>query len=221
MFVLLAANSFECGATAAELIVHRNTVRHRIQRIGEADRFGFTEIPWTRTCTVWPSCGIRSSRKRADRPIRTAEKDERCVNCMNGAPGWWRRSPTFRDTDEVAITPSSTAAFFRSVIQWLQVGYPEGVPGPDRVPLLALLHSTPLSEEEITEVVDAIDEDVEGPVDRDVIADFISDMTQYDAGPENIARVAARLAAAGWPLAGIGGENHSDASNGEAAASQT
>lgn len=106
------------------------------------------------------------------------------------------------------------------MIQWLQVGYPEGVPGPDRVPLLALLHSTPLTEDEITEVVDAIDEDVEGPVDRDVIADFISDMTQYDAGPENIARVAARLAAAGWPLAGIARENHSDASNGEAAASQ-
>jgi sugar diacid utilization regulator len=47
MFVLLAANSFERGATAAELIVHRNTVRYRIQRIGEADRFGFTAIPWT------------------------------------------------------------------------------------------------------------------------------------------------------------------------------
>ena len=117
----------------------------------------------------------------------------------------------------VAITPSSTAAFFRSVIRWLQVGYPEGVPGPDRVPLLALLRSTPLTEDQITEVVDAIDEEVEGEVDRDVIADFISDMTQYDAGPENIARVAARLAAAGWPLAGIAG---GDASNGEAATSE-
>jgi hypothetical protein len=109
----------------------------------------------------------------------------------------------------VAITPSSTAAFFRSVIHWLQVGYPEGVPGPDRVPLLALLRSTPLSEDEITEVVDAIDEERDhDPVNRDVIADFISDMTNYDAGPENIARVAARLAAAGWPLAGI--DSHSD-----------
>jgi hypothetical protein len=103
------------------------------------------------------------------------------------------------------------------VIQWLQVGYPEGVPGPDRVPLLALLQSTPLTDDEITEVVDAIDEDVDGPVDRDVIADFISDMTQYDAGPENIARVAARLAAAGWPLAGIADQSHGDAANGEAA----
>jgi hypothetical protein len=96
------------------------------------------------------------------------------------------------------------------VIQWLQVGYPEGVPGPDRVPLLALLRSTPLSEDEITEVVDAIDEEDPSAagLDRDVLADFISDMTNYDAGPENIARVAARLAAAGWPLAGI--DAHSD-----------
>jgi hypothetical protein len=107
------------------------------------------------------------------------------------------------------------------VIQWLQVGYPEGVPGPDRVPLLALLRSTPLTQEQITEVVDAIDEEVEGEVNRDVIADFISDMTQYDAGPENVARVAARLAAAGWPLAGLADASKgADASNGEAASSE-
>jgi Protein of unknown function (DUF3349) len=105
----------------------------------------------------------------------------------------------------VAITPASAANFFRSVIKWLQVGYPEGVPGPDRLALLELLRSTELSDEEITEVVDAIDEEElsDSSVDRDVIADFISDMTHYDAGPENIARVAARLAAAGWPLSGI------------------
>lgn len=108
----------------------------------------------------------------------------------------------------MAITPgsaaSSAANFFRSVVRWLQVGYPEGVPGPDRVALLALLRSTPLTDEQITEVVDSIDEEeLSNGVDRDVIADFISDMTHYDAGPENIARVAARLAAAGWPLTGI------------------
>jgi hypothetical protein len=94
------------------------------------------------------------------------------------------------------------------VIKWLQVGYPDGVPGPDRIALLELLRSTPLSDEQITEVVDAIDEEElsNGNVSRDVIADFISDMTHYDAGPENIARVAARLAAAGWPLSGMTSE---------------
>ena len=30
---------------------------------------------------------------------------------------------------------------------------------------------------------------------------FIKDVTHHDAGPENINRVAAKLAAAGWPLA--------------------
>jgi Protein of unknown function (DUF3349) len=105
----------------------------------------------------------------------------------------------------ISSAAASAANFFRSVISWLQVGYPDGVPGPDRIALLELLRSTELSEEEITEVVDSIDEEVppESSVNRDVIADFLSDMTHYDAGPENIARVAARLAAAGWPLSGI------------------
>ena len=33
------------------------------------------------------------------------------------------------------------------VLDWLRAGYPGGVPGPDRVPLLALLRNTPLTEE--------------------------------------------------------------------------
>ena len=98
--------------------------------------------------------------------------------------------------------------FCRSVIRWLQVGYPNGVPGPDRVPLMALLRSTPLTEDQIREVVREITKDgspalADHVIDRDEIAEFISDMTQFDAGKENIIRVAATLAAAGWPLAGI------------------
>jgi uncharacterized protein DUF3349 len=151
---------------------------------------------------------------------------KRNVNCEVTPEPEWRCRPLSRDTDGVAITPSSAAAFFRSVIRWLQVGYPEGVPGPDRVALLALLRSTPLTEDQIEQVVDAIDEEVDdGKVDRDVIADFISDMTHYDAGPENIARVASTLAAAGWPLAGIADfpevSTSADASNGEAGEAAT
>jgi hypothetical protein len=99
--------------------------------------------------------------------------------------------------------------FFRSVVRWLTAGYPEGVPGPDRVPLLALLRSTPLTEEQVKEVVRHVTSEEGSPatvdhaIDRDEIAEFISDMTHYDAGPENIARVAGTLAAAGWPLAAI------------------
>ncbi|WP_256250844.1 DUF3349 domain-containing protein [Mycobacterium malmoense] len=99
--------------------------------------------------------------------------------------------------------------FCRSVLRWLRAGYPDGVPGPDRVPLLALLRSTPLTEEQIKEVVRDITAEegspatVDHPIDRDEISEFISDMTHYDAGPENVIRVASTLAAAGWPLAGI------------------
>ncbi|WP_281426141.1 DUF3349 domain-containing protein [Mycobacterium spongiae] len=98
--------------------------------------------------------------------------------------------------------------FLRSVLHWLQVGYPEGVPGPDRVALLSLLRGTPLTEEQVREVVCHLTENgspalADGVINRDEIAEFIADVTHHDAGPENIQRVAATLAAAGWPLAGV------------------
>jgi Protein of unknown function (DUF3349) len=91
--------------------------------------------------------------------------------------------------------------FLRSVIRWLQVGYPQGVPGPDQIPLLALLRSTPLTPDQLKEVVQNLTSD--GAVDGNEIAEKISELTHHDAGPENVRRVAATLAAAGWPLAGI------------------
>ncbi|BBZ38325.1 hypothetical protein MCNS_13880 [Mycobacterium conspicuum] len=107
-----------------------------------------------------------------------------------------------RETDGVTNTDSSHhPGFLRSVIRWLQVGYPQGVPGPDQVPLFALLRSTPLTHEQIVEVVTNLTAD--GSVDGNEIAEKISELTHHDAGPENVRRVAATLAAAGWPLAGI------------------
>jgi hypothetical protein len=98
--------------------------------------------------------------------------------------------------------------FLRSVIRWLQVGYPEGVPGPDQVPLLALLRSTPLTADQLKEVVYNLTSKgsaaaADGVIDSNEIAEKISELTHHDPGPENVRRVAATLAAAGWPLAGI------------------
>jgi hypothetical protein len=103
----------------------------------------------------------------------------------------------------------TTTSLFQSILHWLRAGYPEGVPGPDRVPLLALLRATPLTDDQVKEVVrNLTDGDAgalaDGEITRDEIADFISDVTNHDAGHENVQRVAAKLAAAGWPLAGIG-----------------
>ncbi len=101
-----------------------------------------------------------------------------------------------------------TTSLFQSILQWLRAGYPEGVPGADRIPLLALLRATPLTEDQIKEVVRHLTSEdgtalADGEITRDEIAEFIQDVTHHDAGPENIQRVAAKLAAAGWPLAGI------------------
>ena len=105
----------------------------------------------------------------------------------------------------------TATSLLASILNWLRAGYPEGVPGPDRVPLLALLRSTPLTEDQIKEVVRNItaegSADTADAIDKDELEGFISDVTHHDAGPENVNRVAARLAAAGWPLAGIDGES--------------
>jgi hypothetical protein len=108
------------------------------------------------------------------------------------------------------------------VIRWLDVGYPQGVPGPDQVALFALLKSTPLTQDQLEEVVHNIIKkhraEGDGEIGRDEIEKFISETTHNDPGKENIIRVAATLAAAGWPLAGIdvseaipGGDEHAEA----------
>lgn len=100
----------------------------------------------------------------------------------------------------------SDKPLFRSVIDWLRAGYPGGVPGPDRVPLLALLRDTPLTEDEIKQVVREIsahkDEVLaDGVLDHDEVEKFIEDVAHHDGGPENIKRVADLLAAQGWTIA--------------------
>ena len=102
----------------------------------------------------------------------------------------------------------TTTSLLGSIVNWLRAGYPEGVPGPDRVPLLALLRATPLTEDQIKEVVRNITAGgstalADGAIGNDEIEAFISDVTHHDAGSENVNRVAAKLAAAGWPLAGV------------------
>lgn len=104
--------------------------------------------------------------------------------------------------DTLVVT---TTSLLGSIINWLRAGYPEGVPGPDRVPLLSLLRATPLTEDQVNEVIRHFNDDgataaADGEISDDEIAAFIKDVSHHDAGPENIQRVAAKLAAAGWPL---------------------
>ncbi|MGV8875297.1 MAG: DUF3349 domain-containing protein [Rhodococcus sp. (in: high G+C Gram-positive bacteria)] len=114
--------------------------------------------------------------------------------------------------------PDSTKTPFpASVLEWLRAGYPEGVPPKDRFPLVALLRRAALTDTQVQEIVldlvspahGALDD---GAISHDEIATYIrrhmghsagSTPDQIDAEPtaEDIARVSARLAAGGWPLA--------------------
>lgn len=87
--------------------------------------------------------------------------------------------------------------FLSKIVAWITAGYPEGVPGPDRVPLLALLRRR-LTDEDVAAVASALDEN--GEYDHIDIAVMITSITDDLPTPADIDRVRARLAGHNWPL---------------------
>lgn len=87
--------------------------------------------------------------------------------------------------------------FLAKIVAWLNAGYPEGVPGPDRVPLLALLTRRLSNDEVKTVAQDLMDR---GEFDHIDIGVLITQTTDELPRPEDVERVRERLAAKGWPL---------------------
>ena len=90
-------------------------------------------------------------------------------------------------------------SFLRQIIGWLRAGYPEGVPSVDYIPLFALLGSQ-LTESEVRAIATELEANSD-PDSAEAIRAAIKDVTQSRPGESDIARVRARLAAGGWPLA--------------------
>src|SRR5882762_6690455 len=90
--------------------------------------------------------------------------------------------------------------FLSSIIGWLRAGYPEGVPQTDYIPLFALLASQ-LTDDEVSAVADELSETSGDPSSGQAIRDAIAAVTQGEPSDADVARVKARLAAGGWPLA--------------------
>ena len=92
------------------------------------------------------------------------------------------------------------------VLNWLEAGYPDGVPRQDRFPLIALL-SRRLSEEQTRQIVqdltaqEALENRGGDPITQDEIEELISRQISETPSADDVSRVSARLAAAGWPLA--------------------
>ncbi len=94
--------------------------------------------------------------------------------------------------------------FLAKIVAWINAGYPDGVPGPDRVPLLALLRRR-LTDDEAKAVVAALvaraeSEGRDTGIDRVDIGVLITEIIDDLPSPEDVERVTERLAAKGWPL---------------------
>jgi len=87
--------------------------------------------------------------------------------------------------------------FLAKIVAWITSGYPDGVPGPDRVPLIALLQRR-LSDDEAATVVRELL--ARGEFDHVDIGVLITEITDELPSPDDIERVRQRLAAKGWPL---------------------
>lgn len=90
--------------------------------------------------------------------------------------------------------------FLSAIVGWLRAGYPEGVPDVDYVPLFALLGSQ-LTDTEVAAIAEELMNESK-PESGEAIRHAISAVTST-ARPSDadVARVRARLAAGGWPLA--------------------
>jgi len=91
------------------------------------------------------------------------------------------------------------SSLLRQIVGWLRAGYPDGVPSVDYIPLFALLGSQ-LTEDEVKAIA-AVLEDSADPDSAEAIRAAIKDVTNARPSESDIARVRARLAAGGWPLA--------------------
>ncbi len=94
--------------------------------------------------------------------------------------------------------------FLAKIVAWINAGYPEGVPGPDRVPLLALLRRR-LTDDEVKAVAAALVDNAEseGPANEIDVVDIgvlITEIIDDLPSPDDVERIRKRLAAKGWPL---------------------
>jgi hypothetical protein len=88
-------------------------------------------------------------------------------------------------------------SFLAKIVAWITAGYPEGVPGPDRVPLMSLLNRR-LGNDEVKAVAQELID--RGEFDHIDIGVLITQMTDELPQDDDVERVRERLAAKGWPL---------------------
>lgn len=97
-------------------------------------------------------------------------------------------------------TASESEGFIARTVGWLRAGYPQGVPRQDYVALLGILRRV-MTTTELEDVVTQLSSAADGePITRAMVEEQIADVIDGPATPDDVDRVSARMAAAGWPM---------------------
>ncbi|WP_285724708.1 DUF3349 domain-containing protein [Psychromicrobium xiongbiense] len=121
------------------------------------------------------------------------------------AAGWPLSAGLINLTGGSASVQEPRTGLVAQAVRWLSVGYPEGVPAADQVPILALLRRR-LTDDEVREVAETLV--ARAPSDDDADADvsavdaqvlMLRVLGELPSEPD-LERVRAHLAAGGWTL---------------------
>ena len=100
----------------------------------------------------------------------------------------------------------TSATFTTRALDWLRAGYPSGVPRGDYVALLGLLRRK-LTEVEVRDIARELTGLAEqgAEITTADVERLVNEATLDTPSAEDVARVSARLASGGWPLADVHG----------------
>lgn len=85
----------------------------------------------------------------------------------------------------------------QSIVEFLRVGYPEGVPQQDYLPLFALLRRR-LTDDEVRQVADDLLAETSDEGASQAICDAIEHVLKETPSESDVARVLIQLKSAGW-----------------------
>ena len=91
------------------------------------------------------------------------------------------------------------SSYVHSILNWVRAGYPEGLPPKDYIPLFALL-GTQVTNDDLHEIANQLASQSD-PDSAAAIKKAITDVLNMQPNDADVARVRARLAEGGWPLA--------------------
>jgi Protein of unknown function (DUF3349) len=91
------------------------------------------------------------------------------------------------------------SSYVHSILNWVRAGYPEGLPPKDYIPLFALL-GTQVTNEDLHAIADELAKQSD-PASAAAMKNAITEVMDVKPSDADVARVRARLAEGGWPLA--------------------